>query len=685
MKGPMTKPQCPGKTLPSMRPPQRRKTWALAVLLCLVLGHWTLVIRLPAAPIPADWKTSQSVEISKPGFQKFALPAETLDTARPGLEDLRVFDDSGREVPYLTERPAPQPPVTRAPQSFRTTLGDKSTTLVIETGVTQPLASLALQTTAQNFLKSAVLDGSVDGTRWETISVGEPLYRQTGATRLTLPLSPRAWPFLRLTIDDRRTTPVIFTGATLHAAVGEPAPETPLAVSIAERDEQPGETRLTLRFAGANVQLTSLALQSSDPLFARSVRLAVRELAEDGVREKSFANDSVSRIALEGQPAAEQSAQFNAVRLPAREAVLTIDNGDSPPLAITGVTAKQRPVYLALNAPAAGTLHLASGNAKTAAPRYDLAMLGGRVRATMIDDARFGELVANPAFRAPEALPELQLGGAAIDLAKWRYRKPLQLAGTGVQQLELDLDVLSLGARNLADLRVVSDGRQLPYVVERTSLQRSLALTTQGVNDPKRPTVSRWEIKLPRANLPFTRLDCASTDPLFQRRAVMFEELKDARGEMQRVVLGEATWLRTPEIKPRLLVLAFARPPNTDRLWLEVENGDNAPLTLGEFSAWHSTSRLLFKAGASPLHLYYGHGDVGVPSYDLQLIAGRLLAAEKAKASLGAEEVLRKATWAETERTGGGGTILWIALGGVVAVLLVVLARLLPKPEPPGI
>ncbi|MBI3880713.1 MAG: DUF3999 family protein [Verrucomicrobia bacterium] len=637
-----------------------------------------------AAAIPAEWKSSQSVEISKPGFQKFALPPETLDAARPGLEDLRVFDEAGREMPYLIERPAPQPPVTRAPKSFRAVLGDKSTVLVIETGLAQPLASLGLQTAAQSFLKSTVLEGSMDGARWEAISVGEPLYRQAGATRLTLPLPPRAWAFLRLTFDDKRTAPVIFTGATLHAAVGEPAPETPLAVSIAERDEQPGETRLTLRFAGANVQLTRLALQTSDPLFARPVRLAVREVAEDGVREKVFAGDSVSRIALEGQPAAEKAAQFDAVRLPARELVLTIENGDSPPLAITGVSAKQRPVYLAFNAQAPGTFQLASGNAKVSAPRYDLAALGGNVRATLLDDIRFGAPVANAGFRAPELLPDLQPAGAAIDLAKWRFRKALQLAGAGVQQLELDLDVLARGARSLADLRVVADGKQLPYVIERTSLQRALALTPQPANDPKRPSVSRWEFKLPRANLPLTRLDCASADPLFQRRATLIEEVKDERGEKDRAVLGEATWLRTPENKPRLLVLALTRAPRTDRVWLEVENGDNAPLALGEFTAWHSTSRLLFKAPTgSPLQLYYGNPDTRAPSYDLQLIAARLLAADKAKASLGAEETLRKPTWGETERAGGGGKIFWLVLGGVVVLLLVVLAKLLPKTEPP--
>ena len=59
-----------------------------------------------AANLPSDWQREQSFDVSTTGLVKMSLPVETLDAARPALEDLRLYDDAGNEVPYLIERPA---------------------------------------------------------------------------------------------------------------------------------------------------------------------------------------------------------------------------------------------------------------------------------------------------------------------------------------------------------------------------------------------------------------------------------------------------------------------------------------------------------------------------------------------------------------------------------------------------
>jgi len=46
------------------------------------------------------------------------LPVETLDAARPALEDLRLYDDAGNEVPYLIERPVPVTKIVQNVKSF---------------------------------------------------------------------------------------------------------------------------------------------------------------------------------------------------------------------------------------------------------------------------------------------------------------------------------------------------------------------------------------------------------------------------------------------------------------------------------------------------------------------------------------------------------------------------------------
>ena len=72
---------------------------------------------------------------------------------------------------------------------------------------------------------------------------------------------------------------------------------------------------------------------------------------------------------------------------------------------------------------------------------------------------------------------------------------------------------------------------------------------------------------------------------------------------------------------------------------------------------------------------------VTAPRYDLALVAGQILAAEKSVASLGAEEPARTGGWADQALAGPrGGIIFWSALAIVVVALLIVVAKLLPKP-----
>ena len=165
----------------------------------------------------------------------------------------------------------------------------------------------------------------------------------------------------------------------------------------------------------------------------------------------------------------------------------------------------------------------------------------------------------------------------------------------------------------------------------------------------------------------------------------MVELDTDSRGEKFRREIGHASWVRTSERQSRELVINFNAPPGTDSLWLETNNGDNPPVELDDFRLFHPVTRILFKAKADDdLMLYYGQPAANAPRYDLSLVAGQLLAAEKNPATLVAEEQLRAAPWSERKLPGTGGVLFWGILAVVVVGLLVVIARLLPKASPPA-
>jgi hypothetical protein len=279
---------------------------------------------------------------------------------------------------------------------------------------------------------------------------------------------------LRFEVFDQRSQPIPFTGARVHAAAVEPVPAEAVPVTITGRDENPGETRLTLNLGAANLDVAAVQIDTSEPLFTRQVTVAVPHVAEDVIREQPLAQGVVYRVEVEAQPASSDLTVPVESPVHSRELLLLIKNQDSPPLPITGVRVERRPVYLVFLARSAGTYHLLTGNGRCASPNYDLAALGANLKAVAVSPLKPSALADNPKYRAPEVLAGIQEGGTALDVAAWKFRKVVKLSRAGAQRIELDLDVLSHAQPGFADLRLLRDGKQLPYILEPTSISRAL-------------------------------------------------------------------------------------------------------------------------------------------------------------------------------------------------------------------
>ena len=638
-----------------------------------------------AAPLPAEWQHLQEFNVTAPGLVKLSLPVATLDAGRPALEDLRLHDDAGNELPYLIQHPIPAARASQSAKSFQVALNTSKTVITLETGFTQPVEGVTLETPAASFIKAVQIETSTDGKHWETIAQGQSIFRQpNGASQphLAVPAGNRPW--LRLTVDDQRSPPIPFTGAVVHAAA-KPTPTESVPVTIAERHENPGETRLTLNLGAANLDVANLRIETSEPLFTRSVTLAVPQVLEDSIREQAVAHGTIYRVAIEGQTAVANLTVPLESQVRSRELLLLIQNQDSPPLPSTTVRAERRPVYLVFLARSAGVYHLLTGNRGCAAPRYDLAALGANLKDTAVSPIQLSPLTDNPGYQAPELLPGVPQDGTALNVAAWKFRKVVKLTRAGAQQLELDLEVLARAQSDFQDLRLLRDGNQLPYILERTSISRALPPAVTATNDAKDSKLSRWILKLPQAHLPLMRLSCATRTSLFQREMTLYEEVADERGEKYRRNLGSATWVQTPSRPAKEFAMTFGSPPQTDTLILETPNGDNPPIELEQFQTFYAATRVLFKAGPeNELFLYYGNPQVSSPRYDLSLVAGQLLAADKSPAALAAGQPLKKSSWAEGRPAGKGGVLFWGILALVVVALLVIISRLLPKAAPPA-
>jgi hypothetical protein len=647
-----------------------------------------------AALTPTEWQHRQALTVAAPGLTKIAVPAATFNAAQPDLADLRLVDPTGREVPYLLDRDlsfrGPQR-YERAkalnPASFRSAPNGDTTQLLIETGTTADLLAIELESSVPYFLKAAHVEVSTDGREWQSLGAALPVFRQFGAEQLRLPLN-RAAAFVRVTVDDFRSRQVAFTGARLLPAPTRAGPPELVSVGarITRRDEFAGETVLTVALDGRHVPLAELGLEVKDPLFMRRVTVSVREVQGSVSAELTIGAGTLYRVALDGAPARAQLELPLDFTPLTRELLVHIHNGDSPPLAIGGLQARQHPVNLLFMAPVAGAYTLLSGNPQAAAPRYDLAAFAGELHAASATAVVPGGLEAMPDYHPRESLgtpplPDVPLTGAPLDAKGWLYRKPVQTARAGVQELELDPEVLAKARPDLADLRLLRDGNQIPYVLEQPGLARSLTLTPASATDPKRPAVSVWQLRLPQAGVPLSRLVLNSTTPLFQREFRIFEKLKSRDGRAIENTLASGSWSRTPEPGvPETRVFELSDRVRTDTLWIETDNGDNPAIALGPVQAIYPVARLVFKvAEGGGLTLAYGNPEANAPRYDLSLVAVKLLTSSRNVAQISAGEPNPSA--ARNIFAGlNTGYVFWGALALVVAVLLVVVAKLLPKP-----
>lgn len=622
------------------------------------------------------WQFRQPFTVEQAGILKFALPDAAVSNAQADLRDLRVVGPAGEEIPFAIIRPFSAPERWHGIERFKTALKDETTVVTIDAGTEKPWDAIEVVTTAPRFLKAVHVEVSKDGDQWESLDRDVPLFRQDGVARTVLPLpeTPARW--LRLSIDDRRQPPVTVTGIRLREPKAAEAQLSPAAARIVSVEEHAGQTTVSLELASAHLDLEALELTTRDPLFTRKVAVQVRAYREGEVTLETIAEDSIYRLQV-GETVFEKTRVHILNTVVGREVVLSIHNGDSPPLRVDAVRGQHRSVQVALHAKTPGAYTLWFGNPQANAPRYDLAQMVDSLRRTPLVTLKHGEVSSIPQYQQPDLLAGLPLEGSSVETGDWRNRRDVHLTASGVQLLELDLPALATAERNLADVRVVSSTKQIPFLVERPGLSRTVDLRTTSDLDKSRPNVSRWRVDLPTEDAPVDRLILSTTAPLFERSVTVLERRALGNGETRLSPVAHATWRKTPDERAATLTIPV-RGAVGSALWIEMDNGENAPIELSRVRAAYPVVRLLFRAEKDkPVALLTGNDQARLPRYDLSLVAPALLASAKHPATL-AEAV-------EIEGRGRTGLpiqswLFWAALAVVVMVLLAVVAKMLPKP-----
>jgi len=217
--------------------------------------------------------------------------------------------------------------------------------------------------------------------------------------------------------------------------------------------------------------------------------------------------------------------------------------------------------------------------------------------------------------------------------AGWQVIAPAAKPGDLVR-LELPDAVYAAAGPDLGDLRLVVDGRQIPFYRGSPAAPVPVA-GARGVKPAPRERPqgeSELEIRLPEAGLPLTELYLTLPGmPL--RRAVGVRYVEPAppgAKKRERSAVARQTWECVPEPPLPCRVHLPLSGAATALLSVRFHDGDNPPLPGLQATVWRRGDVLLFVwpepvESEAPVRLLAGREGLSAPSYDLAALGESLL------------------------------------------------------------
>ncbi|MCU0243138.1 MAG: hypothetical protein MUF51_12045, partial [Vicinamibacteria bacterium] len=340
-----------------------------------------------------------------------------------------------------------------------------------------------------------------------------------------------------------------------------------------------------------------------------------------------------------------------------------------------------------------GDLTLYYGNPATRAPVYDLASLEPRL--SLSKDFRavhIGEEQANPRWAQAPPLAFATQMGARINTSEWRHMRVVAIArGDDLYTLSLTASDVSRLRPELGDLRVVSDDdRQVPYILALRAASERVPLQIQKVAASRTDArVSRYRLGFAApieagAALPWESLEIAIREGFFSRPARLTVAGQSSRGRAQERVLYAGLIARKDTAETTIRLDLDGAPYS--ELFFEIDEGDNAPLTLQRAHAWVPVPRVAFKARAGEYRLLLGNDNARPPQYDLAALRGEVLAYSAVPITaqpLALNPTFRRRATDYFRKT-PPALWLWVTLVSAVVVLLLLTVRILKQPLPPA-
>jgi hypothetical protein len=394
------------------RLPRGVRAGLAAIAILVFIPVTTLAISaLPAAW--DHWRYWRAIELPATDTTRLAqvrVADEIFLRSGITLNDLRVTDDQGSEIPYTVFVLGGA----KKTENLAATLRERSfvpgeyTQAVVEIKGDAPFHnSLEIETPEQNFIAWVSVDASDEARTWRIVQERAPIFRfnQDGreGTRV-VSYSDNNARYLRVRIFNReKQFPIL--GVEVQRAVGGGAEErVPLEVQIAPDAQAPrGQSIWTADMGGSGIPVTEVHFDVEPMEFVRCATLAT---SNDQKEWSTLASGQIYRFHHGAKVQQLLTVPVSYGNAGARYWRITLENGNDAPLSVASVQLYTAPRHLVFEQQPGRSYTLIYGQGRAEAAKYDFGeRLNEEVRLTALP-GRLGPEEVNATWVDPRPWTE---------------------------------------------------------------------------------------------------------------------------------------------------------------------------------------------------------------------------------------------------------------------------------------
>lgn len=343
------------------------------------------------------WQYYKELPVTSSGFSAIRLDQEVMRHCQENFSDLRVTDQAGREISSQVIQPDKQRLDIATTERDRIEYPDYSS-VVLDLGP-QPQAHNRIDVnldSSKDYMREVKLEASLDNQTWGKIGQGRIMMFH-GRTYNTVSFTTNTARYMRVNISqvsgEKRllltNTQVYFMPVSLYQAKVIP-------VNLSQRSDRT-RTNIVVDLQVPNFFINRVTIETPDRNYDRMLFVESDSQTSKTNRTLTMNTDNIFDYQWQNYASTRDYIEIN--QYARRYLLLSIDNGNSAPLKITGIKVTASPPYLM--ADLKGSARLWYGNPNIDLESYDLGKFAYLVQATDLRWVTPGPQQLNPDYKVP--------------------------------------------------------------------------------------------------------------------------------------------------------------------------------------------------------------------------------------------------------------------------------------------